>query len=114
MDGSNAFVIRFDDARSADGNRFADDLQQSIFRDVPEANVQRKRDSEETQDFGATLVVVLGTPSVVALAHAVRRWLLRNNAASIRLERPDGTLIAKNLNSADAAAIVKAFEEGHD
>jgi hypothetical protein len=111
MDKSSTFVIRFDGASVAEANRYAEDLRDTIFREIPEADVERTRDDDATQDFGATLIVVLGTPAVVALAHGIHSWLVRNNAASIRIERPNGTLVAKNLNSADAAAIVKAFEE---
>ena len=53
---------------------------------------------------------MLGAPAVVVLAKALKAWAARNNAASISLQGADGTLIAKNLESKDAAAIVEAFQ----
>jgi hypothetical protein len=114
MDNVSTYVVRFDRATAADANRYADDLRQNLLRQLPDADVQRDRRDQESQDFGSSLVIILGTPTVVALARALHAWLTRNNAASLRIETKEGTLVAANLNSADAAAIAKAFQEHSD
>jgi hypothetical protein len=102
-------VVKFENCSVADANRWAEDLRRDLLDGVPDMQVDRQRDNPAAQDFGATLVLVLGTPAIVMLAKALKAWLARNNAASIRLETADGILVANNLESKDAAAIVQAF-----
>jgi hypothetical protein len=70
--------------------------------------VARRHDDKDTQDFGATLVLILGAPSLVAAATAIGKWLLRNNQATLRFETDQGTLIANNLKSEDVAKVLTA------
>ena len=102
-------VVKFENCSVADANRWAEDLRRELLDRVPDVQVDRKRDNPAAQDFGASLVLILGAPAVVVLAKALKTWLARNNAASIRLETTDGVLVANNLESKDAAAIVAAF-----
>ena len=62
----------------------------------------------ETQDFGATLVLVFGTPVAVILAKAVGNFLHRHSGASIAISR-NGDVVAENIDSRDAARIAEAF-----
>lgn len=103
------FILRFDNASVADQNRFADDLLNALMDAHPEVTADRKRENIAAQDFGGTLVLVLGTPAIVAVAHALKNWLSRNNAASVSIETPTGRLVAKNLESRDVTAIIKAL-----
>ena len=70
--------------------------------------VEQSRDRQDTMDFGATLVIVLGTASVTALAKGVAAWLARHSGARIEINA-DGTVIASNLDSGDATKIAEAF-----
>lgn len=103
-------IVRFETGSIADANRWAEDLRREMLDCSPDVRVERRRDNPAAQDFGASLVLILGTPAVLVLAKAVQSWLARNNAASIRVETAEGTLIASNLQSKDAPALVKAFQ----
>ena len=108
------FAIKFKDVSLADANRYAEDLRRDILDADPLVKVDRSRDDPTSMDFGATLVLILGAKSLVATACAISNWLKRNNAASIRLETKDGTLVAHNLKSEDASAIISSlFERPH-
>jgi hypothetical protein len=49
-------VFSFGDSTTADGNRFAGSLADTLRDLDPSMQVERLRDRADTQDFGATLV----------------------------------------------------------
>ena len=79
----------FPDVESGDANILAEDFADSIIEDVSDASIRRVRDDELSQDFGASLVLILGTPAVLALASGVSKWLARRSEARIQLRRVD-------------------------
>jgi hypothetical protein len=68
-----------------------------------------KRDDPSTQDFGSTLVLVLGTPAVVAAATAIGNWLQLRAKASLTIETPDKKIVAQNVTRKDAARLAELF-----
>ncbi len=60
-------IITFDDVSAADANRYAEELRQVLLEASPDVEVHRRRDDSHPQDFGATLVLLLGTPAAVEL-----------------------------------------------
>lgn len=82
-----SYRITFHDILPSDANRYADELRE-ILRDAsPYVDVERKRETPSTQDFGTTLVLVLGTPAVAAIAKAIGNCLaLRRGTISIEAE----------------------------
>lgn len=104
------FIISFPGASAAEANRYAAELRTAL-RDIdPDVKAEQQRDRPDTQDFGATLVILLGTASVTAVAKGVSAWLARHSGAKIQINA-DGSVIASNLDSRDAARIAVAF--GH-
>lgn len=105
------FVIRFPEAESNKANQYARSLADSL-RDslAPGEEVTVSRDTSESMDFGATLVLVLGSTAVTAIAEGVKIWLKRNSGAQIDVLK-DGTVVGRNLESKDAAEIAKAFSK---
>lgn len=89
-----SYRITFHDVSSADANRYAEELRE-ILRDAsPDVSVERKREHPSTQDFGTTLILVLGTPAAVAIARAIGNWLaLRRGTISIERENGEITKI---------------------
>ncbi len=100
--------ISFEDCSQADAARFAQDLEQQLRETDPSAKLSFKKERPDSQDFGATLVLVFGTPVAIALAKGVSTFLQRNAGASIRISK-SGEVIATNLDSRDASRIVEAF-----
>ena len=89
------FIIRFDEISEADANRYAIELRNMILDASPDVEVERKRDNPSTLDFGATLVLILGTPTATAvtsaIAQAIGNWLLRHKG-DITIERENGKI----------------------
>lgn len=104
-----SFIITFREASLAEANRYATDLVASL-RDIDQnLSAEQRRDRSETQDFGATVAIVLGTASATAVAKGVATWLARNSGAKIDITADGGNVIASNLDSRDAAKIAEVF-----
>jgi hypothetical protein len=101
------YIITFDDVSAADANRYAEELREVLLDASPDVQVQRRRDDPHTQDFGATLVLLLGTPAVAAVATAIGNWLALRNRASLTLKRADEQIVVQNITSKKAAELVQ-------
>lgn len=90
-------------------NTLAESLATEIGREVTDGGKRVEprvvRSDPTAQDFGATLVLVLGTPAVIILAKAIRDWAKRTDRSDISV---NGNKIT-SVNSRDVADIVKAL-----
>lgn len=104
-------LIRFDGMSSADANRAAVELRKQLRSKMgSEVTIDQVKENEETQDFGTTLAVVLGTPFAVALAKGVRDYIAKRGCRIV-LETPQGKLIATGdgVKNIDVASTVAAL-----
>jgi hypothetical protein len=102
-------VLRFPEAATDQATRYARSLAEALGDIAPSGtHVNVQRDNPEAMDFGATLVLVLGTTAVTALAQGIKTWLARNSGARIEVLK-DGKVIAEHLDSKDAAQIAKVL-----
>jgi hypothetical protein len=107
---SGQFVLGFPAASVAEANRYAADLAASLRSIHPDVSAAQQRERGDTQDLGATVVLVLGTASVTAVAHGIAAWLGRHSGAKIQVST-DGSVLASNLDSRDAARIAETFQK---
>jgi Effector Associated Constant Component 1 len=107
---AEALVVSFANASLAEGNRLAGSLAEAL-RDVdPSIVVDRQRERSDTQDFGASLAVMLGTAAVTALAKGIAAWLARNSGARIEIRRKGKVvLMATHLDSKDIPRLAAAL-----
>jgi Effector Associated Constant Component 1 len=107
------YIIKFEDTSDADANRYASELRDILLDAVPNIEVRRRRDNPYTQDLGATLILVLGTPAAVTIVKAVGNWLALRRG-TITIER-DGGEITKvtgtNLTSEAQLKMLEIFTE---
>jgi hypothetical protein len=104
------FVITFPKSSLGEANALAQELALEILETAPGVRIVQKRSNPDTQDFGATLVLILAAPAVVMAVRALKSWLTRTNAASVDVLLPNGRLVAKNVESKDVAAVVAALQ----
>lgn len=90
MAANSDVLISFLDADLATANDLAGDLAESLAEDTPTISVTRLREDPRTQDFGATLAIILGSTAITALAKGVASWLARRQDARLRLRRTAG------------------------
>ncbi len=102
-----AYVIKFDEASIAKASQHANELRDVLLAATPDISVDRRRDDPHTQDFGSTLVLVLGTSSVTIIAKAIGDWLQLRNSASLTIETPEKKIIATNIKSKDATKLAE-------
>ena len=103
-------TIIFPNASTADANVFAGTLADDLRDSAKELTVDVRRDRPDAQDFGATLVLILGTAAATKVAAGIGRWISRHSGARVLLKKKDGTeLLIENADSASAAKIVAAL-----
>lgn len=106
--GADPFIISFTNVSIAEANQYAADLGASLRDLERDVVVEQRRERSDSQDFGATLAIILGTASATALANGIASWLMRHSGARIQINK-QGSVIATNLDSRDAAKIAQAF-----
>jgi hypothetical protein len=110
-DDLKKFVIRFQDEKPADAGIKVKALRKDLLEKSRDVQVGIRKDDSTTQDFGTTLVLVLGTSAVTAIAKGIADYL-RRNRGRIVIEA-DGKVIAENISGEDAARIAEAMSAHH-
>lgn len=108
---TDAVTIRFANTNIAKAGQYAETLRTSILDAAPKADVKRAKDSQEDQDFGATLAIVLAGPAVVAIAKGMQVWLERYRGVELEITTSDGKIIAKNITAANVADVLQGAKE---
>jgi hypothetical protein len=98
-------TISFPDAALSDAGQKAAALRDSLLDASPDIRVDLRKSDPSTQDFGATLVLVIGTPAILAIANGIADYM-RRRPGTLRIER-DG-VVSFEGTSADAARIAEA------
>ncbi len=101
------YVLTFDDVSPADANRYAEELRQTLLDATPDVEVHRQRDDLHTEDFGATLVLILAAPATAAIVTALGNWLALRHKASITIKTADGETVVQNISSKNAVELAK-------
>jgi hypothetical protein len=107
MPTEHQVTLSFEGADLAEANRFAAELAERLRDADAPIDVRETRADPNAQDFGATLVLLLAAPAVVAFAKGVSAWLAMRPNAKVTLKGKDGTVIASGLTSADARAVIE-------
>ena len=103
-------IISFIGTSVAEANLHAQDLAEDLKDTDRDLKVEIRKESPHTQDFGATLVLILGTAAATKVAAGIAKWVARHSGARIALKTKDGTeLLIENADSAAAAKIAAAL-----
>jgi hypothetical protein len=103
-------ILSFPNAKTDRANILADDLRKELKRIAPGLPVEKQRESEESQDFGATLAIVVTSAAVTALAKGIANFIAKHGT-TIKIKIGSDWVEAKGVESHDAAAIVAAMEK---
>ena len=101
------YIITFDGVSEADANRYADELRDALLDAASDITVQRRRHDARAQNFGETLVLILGTPAVVIAAKTIGDWLKLRTSASLTVEMPGKRMAIQNITSKNAAQLAE-------
>ena len=100
------FVIKVEGTSVAEAGQLLQDLRETVLDSHSDVSATLERDDPEAQDFGATLVLLLGTPAIIAVAKGIQEWLKLHHSAELRMEK-NGVVVAKNLTGKQAVDIAK-------
>ena len=101
-----AVTIRFEGVSLRDAGNKAKDLRQQLLDASSAVTVDVQKDDPSTMDFGATLILVLGTPAVLAIASGIADYIRRDRGTLV-IEK-DGRVVFRG-SSGDAARIAEAL-----
>lgn len=109
------FIVRFEGLSSAEASVEAQRLQEMLADASPDIDVKLRRERAESMDLGATLVLLLGTPAIIAAAKGLAAFLGQRGkrAGNLVVERvgADGSVerFYFDGDSADAAKVAAAL-----
>ncbi len=101
------YTITFDNVSEADADRYAAELRNFLLDATPDIDVERRREDPYTQDFGATLILILGAPAIVAAVNRIGDWLALRNKAGITIKNCKGEVIATNLTGKEVIKLAE-------
>ena len=89
--------------------RLREELREVLLDATTEIDVQRQRENPLAQDLGASLVLIMGTPAVVAVVQAIGDWLQKRRSASLMIVTAEKKIVAENLTNKDAVHLLQLF-----
>ncbi len=103
------YLLSFTGVSEAEANQYAEELREALLDATPEIAVQRQRENPLAQDLGATLVLIMGTPTLVAAVNAIGNWLQKRYSASLTISTAEKKIVAENLTNKDVAHLLQLF-----
>ncbi|MFE1591693.1 hypothetical protein [Nocardia sp. NPDC058705] len=96
----HSITFSFSDSDASEADALAGDLTESLRDQLPEVSVTRTRSNKQNQDFGATIVAIVGAPFMVTLAGGIATWMARRSDAKLHMRRIglDGKEIEVTVN----------------
>ncbi len=102
-----SYTIKFVDVSGADAGRYAQELRNDLLDASPDVHVSIERDNPLAQDFGATLVLLVGTPAALAIANAIGNYISRHREVSLEFSDGDRSLKVSNLDPTTALRLTE-------
>lgn len=112
MDESK-LVLTFPGSTSRDKQVIVDDLIDylSNFNLENQTEFKKSKESEDTQDAGTILNIILNSSAIASLATGVFNWLQKHREVSISISKGDTKIEAKNISSKDLESIKEIMNE---
>ena len=101
------FKIRFEEPSVAEAGNKAEGLRRDLSGVSRDVETRLEREDPSTQDFGATLVLILGAPAAVAVAKGIYEYL-RRDGGKLTIEA-GGNAVATHIAGEALGKIQPAF-----
>src|SRR5260370_36675811 len=103
------YLFSFKGVSAAEANRYAEELREIPLDATAEIAVQRQRENPLAQDLGATLVLTMRTPALVAAVQANGNWLQKRPSAKLSIFTAGKKMVAEKLTNKEAARLLELF-----
>lgn len=91
MDSKSEFTLTFEGLDGAQANAAAESLKDALSGlGESEINVSTRKERADTQDFGATLVLIFSTQFALALAKGIADWIRQRPDTKISIRDRSG------------------------
>ncbi len=91
MDPKNEFTVTFEGLDGYQANVAAQSLKDALtVLGKSDLNVTTRKERTNAQDFGATLVLVFGTPVAIALAKGIADWIRQRPDTKVSIRDKNG------------------------
>jgi len=105
-------TIRFSDEENpSNAAGYAKELGDELRDEIEDLEVNHAKEDSSTQDFGATLILLLGAPAIVALAKGIAKYIARRPNAELSVDCGNGKTIKFKGDSTDAGKVSEALEK---
>jgi hypothetical protein len=101
-------IITFPDVTLDTANIYAASLSDELRDTDPSIRVDTLKQRPDTMDFGATLVLVLGTAAATEIAKGISQWIARHRT-KVQLSTETGTLTISDSDPESAAKMIQAL-----
>ena len=88
-------TIEFPESSAADATRLAEDLTRYVRTTIDDVKAEVAPGNPDEMDFGATVVIVLGAPSIVYLAKGIADWIRRQGDPQLVIKRGRDSIVVK-------------------
>ena len=103
------YLLSFEGISEAEANQHAEELREVLLNVEDSIVVQRQRENPLAQDLGASLVLIMGTPAVVAAVQAISNWLQKRHSARLSIVTEEKKVVAENLANKDVTHLLELF-----
>lgn len=111
-DVTHQLQIELVDESDDEASELATELTDEIVDASPDIDVKRGRSDPSAQDFGASLIILLGTPAVGALAAGIARYLGRRTSSRVKIkDGRGGEIIVEGISSRSATKIAERIAD---
>jgi hypothetical protein len=102
------FVIRFEGLSAAEAGEKAELLVEALRNATPSVRAEVVKTNQEAMDMGATVLLALSAPAIVAVAKGIANFIARERPGELLIDGKHGQ-VRFSGNSSDAAKIAAAF-----
>jgi hypothetical protein len=110
-DQPTAVSIELAEVDTSRSSRLATELGEFLLSEDPSLEIEQVRTDPESQDFGAALILFLGTPAVIAVARGIQRWVERRGVSSLTFKSRGTSLTVNNLTNKSATELSRELIE---
>jgi hypothetical protein len=106
------YLLTFENCSPNEARSAAEDLEITLFQEIPNILIHWESGDPNTQDVGSILAIVLsilGTPVAVVFANTLSDWLKRRKDVTLTVRNAEREIILQNITYKEADQLIDRF-----